>query len=192
MCSENTTRYNLFQNGLHSGNYLMFWWWTDRKTSTVFGRLPKQSYLIFHESLWGLWCSADDEDDDEEEEDLVKAFCPKVSVRQYNLCPDTCPVWQQHLIIRARLSSFENHNEGDYWFNHNMTAWSERGLFVIPCNLFAKQILSTFSVKNLCCPNFFSAHYWLSVGHMALAPWWGMKDKGPQAWSQAPRRPIDF
>ena len=93
----------------------IIWCFGDEQTERL-SQVLGDCQNIFHESLWGLWCSADDADDDEEEEeDLVKAFCPKVSVRQYNHCPDTCPVWQQHLIIRARLSSFENHNEGDYW-----------------------------------------------------------------------------
>ena len=69
--------------------------------------------ISFLKEYYEDYCADEDDDDDEEEEeeDLVKAFCPKVSVRQYNLCPDTCPVRQQHLVIRARPSSFGDNLE---------------------------------------------------------------------------------
>ena len=76
--------------------------------------MPKQSYLFFLMYYEDYGADEDEDDEDEEDEDddreenLVKAFCTKVSVRQYNLCPDTCPVSQQHLVIRARPSSLDD------------------------------------------------------------------------------------
>ena len=145
----------------------IIWCFGDEQTERL-SQVLGDCQNIFHESLWGLWCSADDADDDEEEEeDLVKAFCPKVSVRQYNLCPDTCPVWQQHLIIRARLSSFENHNEGDY---DTPLIWQHRMIRERPiCNTmqFVCKInfVNFFSQKSLLSKLFFSSLLVISRSH---------------------------
>ena len=121
--------------------------WTSRVRSTTTTKLwcliCQNKAISFLKDYYEDYCANqdDDYDDEEKEEDLVKAFCPKVSVRQYNLCPDTCPVCQQHLVIRARPSSFGDNLE---YCGDSDTIWQHNMISIILCqglSMFLSQYL---------------------------------------------------